>query len=341
MARIDPDELATGLVRVDDEGLIEWANRSAAALLAPVGVSLHGRNIHHLSPALGEWVRRVLDQGRSLHAPEARIDESETAVDAYLHPVEGGVLVELHAISERVRQRAMTERADRQQALGRMARQLAHELRNPLAGVRGAAQLIASRDGDETSARHAAMIQREVDRITALLERFGENGSGRRSRINLHRILSETVELIAAERHGRLRIEQDFDPSIPELIADESQLHQLFVNLLRNGVQADADSIRLSTRIERNSPLLDRPSEHAVVIDFDDNGRGVPESLREKLFLPLVSGHDQGTGFGLAVAQQIARHHGGLVEYQPLDAGSRFRVRLPLTRASSTEPAHG
>lgn len=342
MRHFDPDELATGLVRVDAQGRIEWLNRAASVLLAAPGTGLKQRSIHQLSPALGEWVRQVTLQGRSLHAPEALLEDGTTVVDAYLHPVEDSTLIELHPIAERVRQREMAERADRQQTLSLMTRRLAHELRNPLAGVRGAAQLIAARGNDETSGRHAAMIQREVDRITALIDRFAGNGERRICAINLHRVLADAAELVAAEQRGALRLERDFDPSIPELMADEGQMHQLFLNLLRNGAQAGAGMIRLTTRIEHNSPLLDRPGGHAVRVDIDDDGAGVPEPLREKLFLPLVSGRDQGSGFGLAIVQQIARSHGGLVEYRPLEPGSRFRVRLPLepSRRDSGHAAH-
>lgn len=330
MRTFDPDELATGLLRVDGKGRVEWSNRSADALLAPAGIRLPDRDLHHVSPSLADWVRQVAEQGRSLHVPEALLEEGGTTVDLYLHPVDDSVLIELHPIAERVRQREMAERADRQQALSLMTRRLAHELRNPLAGVRGAAQLIAARGSDAASGRHAGMIQREVDRITALIDRFADNGDRRTEAVNLHRILTETAELVAAEQQGGLSVDNDFDPSIPELVGDAGQLHQLFLNLMRNAAQAGATRLRLSTRIEHNAPLLNRPGGNAVRVDVDDDGGGVPAPLRERLFLPLVSGRDQGSGFGLAIVQQIARGHGGLVEYQPLEAGSRFRVRLPL-----------
>jgi len=333
MTSVDPDELATGLIRVAADGRIDWMNRAAADLLMPSGVRQERQPIDHLSPVLGGWVRQVRGDGRALHAPEAALGHDAQVVDACVQPLTDFVLIELHPVAERVRQREMAERADRQQALALMTRRLAHELRNPLAGVRGAAQLIAARGSDETSGRHAALIQREVDRITTLIERFADSERRTRRAVNLHRVLSEAGELVAAERHGALRLERDFDPSIPELTADAGQLHQLFLNLLRNAAQAGAHSVRLITRIEHDAPLLDRPGGRVVRIDIDDDGRGVPPALRDRLFLPLVSGREDGSGFGLAIAQQIARTHGGLIEYRPLESGSRFMVRLPLESA--------
>lgn len=334
MKAVDPDELATGLIRVAENGRIQWLNRAATTLLGPAGASLRNQPIDRVSPALAEWLARVLAQGRTLQAPEASLEGDDRIFDVCLQPDGDSVVIELHPVSERVRQRELAEQADRRQALSLMARQLAHELRNPLAGVRGAAQLIAARKLDETSGRHAAMIQREVDRITALIDRFAHSDRRASGPVNLHRTLTEAAELVIAEQHGRLCLEQDFDPSIPELSADGGQLHQLFLNLMRNSAQAGATTIRASTRIEHHSPLIDRPGGHAVRVDIEDDGQGVPEDLRERLFLPLATGRDQGSGFGLAIVQQIARAHGGLVEYQSLEHGSRFCLRLPLKTAA-------
>jgi two-component system, NtrC family, nitrogen regulation sensor histidine kinase GlnL len=239
-------------------------------------------------------------------------------------------LIELHPVAERVRQRELAERADRAQAMTLLARHLAHELRNPLAGVRGAAQLIAATHSNDRSAEHARMIQREVDRMTTLLEQFAGGGAGQAGPVNLHRVLDEVADLVLAEAHDKLAIDKDFDPSIPELHAREGQLHQLFLNLARNAAQAGSTRLRLTTRIEHQSPLLDQAGCHAVRIDVDDDGQGVAPELRDRLFLPLVSGRSDGSGFGLAIVQQIVRAHGGLVEYLPRQPGSRFRVRLPL-----------
>jgi two-component system, NtrC family, nitrogen regulation sensor histidine kinase GlnL len=335
----DPDLIATGLLCVDREGRIRWSNRAAGDLLGRTPGALSGLALAELSPLLANLDRRMRERSRALQAVEICLQTEGPTIDLHLQPMDDGSLIELHPVAERIRQREMAERADRQQALALLSRHLAHELRNPLAGVRGAAQLISAASNDPMLERHARMIQREVDRITGLIERFaGEREPGHEP-VNLHQVLDEVAELVQAEHQGALSLDRHYDPSIPELQASSGQLHQLFLNLMRNSLQAGAHRIGLTTRIEHHSPLVDEPARHAVRIDVDDDGEGVAESLRDRLFLPLVTGRDQGSGFGLAVVQQIARAHGGLVEYLPLESGSRFRVRLPLLPAGAGE--HG
>ena len=328
-----PDELATGLIRVRADGRIDWLNRSAADLLARSPTALINSPLVDHSPLLSRWMVRTRDSGRPLRAPESRLEASTQVVDAFFQVIGTDTLIELHPVAERVRQRELAERADRAQAMTLLTRRLAHELRNPLAGVRGAAQLISAAEAGTRSKEHARMIQREVDRITGLIERFAGGEDQRIGPVNLHRVLDEITELVMAEGYEGLAIVKDFDPSIPELLADEGQLHQAFLNLVRNAAQAGSTRLRMSTRIEHQCALLDLADHHAVRIDIDDDGGGVEPDMRDRLFLPLVSGRSDGSGFGLAIVQQIARTHGGLVEYLPLATGSRFCVRLPLITA--------
>ena len=328
-----PDELATALIRVDESGNIIWLNRAAADLLKRSPSALEQTSLNQHSLLLARWSTRTRESARSLSAPECELASGGPVVDAFFHPLGKDILIEFHPVAERVRQRELAERADRAQAMTLLTRRLAHELRNPLAGVRGAAQLITSTHPKDRSGEHARLIQREVDRITNLLERFAGGGDRQISPVNLHRVLDEVAELVIAESHEDLSIDKDFDPSIPKLHADEGQLHQLFLNLARNAAQAGCTRLRLATRIEHQSPLLDQAGCHAVRIDVDDDGPGVNPELRERLFLPLVSGRSDGSGFGLAIVQQIVRAHGGLVEHLPSEPGSLFRVRLPLIPA--------
>jgi len=340
----DPDLLATGLIRVDQRHRVSWINRAAADLFGRSQSALLSLPLTELSVALDDWHGRMRHLGQPLQVSEAQLDDGGPVLDVVFHRIDQSsdqyTMIELHPVAERIRQRAMAERADRQQTLVLLTRRLAHELRNPLAGVRGAAQLINAATVEPTLIRHAQMIQREVDRITGLIERFAGDGEKRLEAVNLHQVLNEVGELVLAENHGHLKMKKHYDPSIPDLHSNAGQLHQLFLNLLRNSIQAGAAEIRMTTRIEHRSPLVDEPARHAVRIDIDDDGQGVPEALRDRLFLPLVTGRDQGSGFGLAVAQQIARMHRGLIEFEPLAQGSRFRVRLPLIAAKTQSTTH-
>lgn len=330
MTGIDPDELATGLIRVDPDGTVLSINRAGRDLLGPVAARPGERCLEMLSPDLARALARATAGDGPLWLPELILEDDGETVDAVVHHGSESVLIELHPVAARVRQRRMSERADREQAVALLSRRLAHELRNPLAGVRGASQLIGVSAESDTVRRHADMIRREVDRIVRLIDEFADGGESRFASINIHRIIDEAAELAIAESGGKVALERDFDASIPKLRADGIQLHRMLLNLLRNSVQADATTIRAATRIEHDCPLLDDPGRPAVRIEIDDDGRGVPEALHDRLFLPLVSGRGDGTGFGLAIVQQIARAHGGLVEFQPLASGSRFRIHLPL-----------
>jgi len=327
------DDLETGLLLLDGHDVIHWHNRAAQRLLAHHRhrSELNGQSLASLLPGLITRLHQARRSHHRIQVAELALEDGRV-VDVSLNPIDphGQLLIELWPVAERVRQRQSTDRADRQRATALLARHLAHELRNPLAGVRAAAQLISQRGQDDTSSRHADMILRGVDRITELIGRFSGEQAPCTAMVNLHQTMGEAAELVVAEYQSSVALVPDFDPSIPEFMADGGQLHQLFLNLFRNSAQAGGTRIHVQTRIEHQSPLVEQPARSAVRIDIRDNGHGVPESLRERLFLPLVSGREQGSGFGLAIAQQIARGHGGLIEYHPCTEGSLFSVRLPL-----------
>lgn len=329
------DDLETGLLLLDGHHVIQWHNRAAERLLNRQRNDLTGQPLATMLPGLSPRLAQTHRSQHRIRLAELTLDSGQV-VDVSLNRIQtpsgedNPWLIELWPVAERVRQRQSTDRADRQRATALLARHLAHELRNPLAGVRAAAQLISQRGQDDSSRRHADMILRGVDRITDLIGRFSGEQSHAKAMVNLHQTIGEAAELVVAEYQSSVALMPDFDPSIPEFMADGGQLHQLFLNLFRNSAQAGATRIRVQTRIEHQSPLVEQPARSAVRIDIQDNGHGVPETLRERLFLPLVSGREHGTGFGLAIAQQIARSHGGLIEYQPSTGGSLFCVRLPL-----------
>jgi len=219
-----------------------------------------------------------------------------------------------------------------------LSRNLGHEVRNPLGGIRGAAQMLADELESGDQATLARLIMRESDRIDELIQRFGQPELERR-KTHVYPLLDEALDLLSAEYGEAVSVERDYDPSIPEIRADASAIRRVFLNLLRNACQAGASVIRIRTRIEHGHALLQSGPGSVIRVDISDNGIGVPEALRSLLFLPLVTGRRDGTGLGLALSQQIASAHGGLLTFEALDRGSCFTLFLPFANGAEHSAA--
>ncbi|MDX1381111.1 MAG: ATP-binding protein [Xanthomonadales bacterium] len=319
------------MLLLDRGGRILYANHAAGRALGSGAARLPGTELaahRALDSTLAGPLRQVLADRRERQVHECLLPGG--LYDVGLQPVgDNGVLVEL--LDQRwARQRQELQQSEVQTGLmALLRRNLGHEIRNPLGGIRGAAQMLAGELNGTEQGDLARLIMREVDRIDELLNRFGQPRL-ERGTVQLHQLMDEAAALLASEAGGELQIEQDYDPSIPPLDGDAGALRQVLLNVLRNAWQADAGHIRLRTRIEHGVALRGPEPRTAVRVDVDDDGSGVPEHLRALLFLPLVSGRRDGTGLGLALSQQIAAAHGGLLGYEPLETGSRFTLRLPL-----------
>jgi two-component system nitrogen regulation sensor histidine kinase GlnL len=174
----------------------------------------------------------------------------------------------------------------------------------------------------------ARLIIREADRIDELIQSFGQPELARQQ-FDLYPLLDEVLGLLQAEFGAAVKVERDFDPSIPPVSGDASAIRQVILNLLRNACQANSAHVLIRTRVEHADVLL-RTKGSVLRLDVNDDGVGVPESLQSLLFLPLVTGRRDGTGLGLALSQQIAAAHGGLLSFAPLERGSRFSLLLPF-----------
>ena len=242
---------------------------------------------------------------------------------------DGRIVVEFIDLSESALRSEPQQLAVKAGVLELLRRNLGHEIRNPLGGIRGAAQMLAAELADAEQAELARLVMREVDRIDELLARFGDEQLDRVT-TDLHRLIDEVMAVIGAETESAMTIETDFDPSIPPLYVDGGQVRRVILNLLRNAWQAGARRVRLTSRIEHGVTLTRPEPVTAVRIGVEDDGGGVPDALRPLLFLPMVTGRRDGTGLGLSLSQQAAVAHGGLLRYEPLPAGSRFDLYLPL-----------
>jgi len=321
------DQLSTGVAVLDDRDALVHAN---PALIEATGMSGWRDRplatldfVTHDLAVLPERARR---EGIriALRGIELRTAGAALRCDIAVSPLADGALLELHAL-------APHESAGLSPRISQSLRGLAHEIKNPLAGLRGAAQLLQRRIADPDLQRLAAMVIAEADRLAHLADRFlRPGGKPHLSAVNLHEVAERARALITAEADPALHLHRDYDPSLPPFRGDADRMLQLALNLLRNAAQASAHSITLRTRAEHGAILGGQPVRVALRMDIIDDGAGVPDAVRDTLFLPLVSGRDEGTGLGLAVAQEIAQEHGGQITYRSRPGHTVFSLLVPL-----------
>lgn len=327
-------ELQTAVVVLDAELRVTAINPAAEELLGGDGRDSEGRSaLLDFDPAI-ELVQQCRSESRSLSsqdlawARDGRVQRFDLAVSPL---PDGGVLLELH--DAELRRTAFDDRArSARQALSRqVVQQLAHEIRNPLAGLRGAAQLLARDEPDPARRELGEIICSEADRLADLVDRLlGPRGPEQRSRQNLHGPVDRAWALLRREASEVVKLERDYDPSLPELMLDAARLQQVVLNLGRNALQAGALHIRIATRALRYRTWHGLLHRKAVAIEVVDDGPGVPEEIRESLFFPLVTSRADGSGLGLAIAQDLVDRHGGRIEFESRPGHTVFRVLLPL-----------
>lgn len=339
--------LDTAVIRLDAGGHVLALNPAAEQCIGAgreraVGQALGA--LTSLPEALTAALSTMRDSPRARHLQELPLggglyDCSIQAVD------DGSLLLELHDLQWERHRFKLQQRELQSGLMELLSRNLGHEIRNPLGGIRGAAQMLAKELGSELylpeMATLARMIMRESDRIEELIARFGQPAL-EPAETDFYPLLADVIELLRAEFGEAVRIERDYDPSLPPLHCDAAAVRQILHNLLRNACQAGAGNLLVRTRIVHDPTVL-QTARSALRVDVEDDGSGVPERLRPLLFLPMVTGRRDGTGLGLALAQQMAAMHGGMLMYEPIDhsesrSGSRFSLLLPLRQEAATEP---
>jgi len=337
------DLLDTGVVRLSGEGRVRQMNSAAEGCLLVSRERASGQPIQSIVD-LPPTLLQIIDQNHG-HDEVRRLHELKFAggvFDCTIQPIDqDDWLLELHNLEWEQRRLRLQQREVQTGMLELLSRNLGHEVRNPLGGIRGAAQMLAEELEDGELATLARLIMRESDRIDELIQRFGHPELVRHM-IDLYPLLDEALDLLAAEFGDAVLVERDYDPSIPAFSADASAIRQVLLNLLRNAYQAQARTILIRTRIRHGGALLQSGSNSVLRIDIIDDGQGVPESLQSLLFLPLVTGRRDGTGLGLSLSQQIASAHSGLLTFEALEHGSCFSLLLPLVndRRIGVTPVH-
>lgn len=341
----DPAQLmesaATAVVWFDDRTRLAWLNPAAEDLL---GVSVLGSRppaageVFRDAPGLSEAIARAVDEQQRISLREYALrlpgGRGEQVVDAILTPMEGnGLLLELVSRDRPRRIIDETLQQGRRDAARQLVRGLAHEIRNPLGGMRGAVQLLARRLKSEELTRYTDVILAEADRIAALVDRMLGPDTLRREAVNIHEPLERVRLLMESEAPVGIRLERDYDPSLPDCPVDRDQLVQVLLNIARNAVQAMGEQgrLRFGTRAVRQVTLGGRRHRVAACIEIEDDGPGIPPHLRDTLFYPLVSGRPGGDGLGLAIANELIARHEGAIECDSRADGTRFSIYLPMT----------
>ena len=220
-----------------------------------------------------------------------------------------------------------------QQASKRLARGFAHEIKNPLGGIRGAAQLLQRELERPDWQEYTEIIISEVDRLQTLVNNMLVPESRlQRQLINIYEILEHISKIVQAAEPERIELVRDYDPSIPALLGDRDLLIQAFLNIARNAVQAieERGTITIRTRIDRHYSIGNRTWPLVLQVDIHDTGRGISRDLADTIFLPMVTDKPDGSGLGLPIAQEIVNRHGGGIQLLPSPSGTTFRITLPL-----------
>ncbi len=346
-ARIAADAILEGLttavVCLDADLRIVTCNPAAESLF---GISLRLAGKQPLTVALPQFaeheirLREAIDAGSGFIERELalrRHGDEPVIVDCTATPVQlgkkVGLLLELAAQDRHLRisrDELLSSQFDTSREL---IRGLAHEIKNPLGGIRGAAQLLEREFPDSEHREYTGVIIREADRLQNLVDRLlGPSRPVQRSPLNVHEALEHVRKLLEAEAPAGVAVERDYDPSIPDILGDREQLIQALLNITRNALQAVAGNgrIRLRTRARRQVTLNGRLHRLATVIEVEDDGPGVRPDMLDRIFYPMVTTRADGSGLGLPIAQVLVHAHEGTIECRSQPGRTVFSISLPL-----------
>ncbi len=339
------ENLSTGVLVLDGDDRILHLNPAAETLLGVSGALFAGQRAGEAferSPELSTALRTVRDTGETVIEHELDVavgGHPPIRLGCSVSPMEvppGGLVVELRAVDPHLRIARLEQARLQQEANRELLRNLAHEIKNPLGGIRGAAQLLERELPRESLREYTQVIIKEADRLQSLMERLlTPHRMPRFGAVNIHEVLERVRSLVLAETPG-VRLRRDYDVSLPEISADAEQLIQAVLNIARNAVQAITGNghgegeIVFRTRVARQITLESRRYRLGLRVEIIDNGPGIPEDIREQIFYPLVSGREGGSGLGLAMAQTLVVQNHGSLECESRPGHTVFAMFLPL-----------
>ena len=343
------DLLSSSVIFVDRDFIVRYMNPAAESLLTiskKVAGGMSLREILNCGGAFGNALDSAARHGWNYTGQGLEIERNDGAalhLNYAVNPVEGaetGLILELWPIDQQIKARREELLLEQQQASRELIRNLAHEIKNPLGGLRGAAQLLEHELNNPGLREYTQVIIKEADRLQDLMKRLlSPHRPMRPGPVNIHEILERVRSLLTAEFPKTLAIRRDYDTSLPDLIGDREQLIQAVLNIARNAAQAiiqqtetaGTGRITFRTRVARQVTLAKRRHRLALSLQVIDNGPGIPPDIRERIFFPLVSGREGGSGLGLTLAQSFIQQHQGIIECESRPGYTCFTILMPLS----------
>lgn len=336
------DNLHSAVVVINQDLGIECMNPSAEHLFQISSKRATERSITDLIPDEPEFhdrLGRSIISGHpftvydiSMKSHDGKVINADYSVSPIAYKPGGRyLLLEFTRLSSFMRISKEETLLHQHDATKSLLRGLAHEIKNPLGGIRGSAQLL-DRELDDEGKEFTRIIIREADRLQNLVDRMlGPKNLPVKEKLNIHKVLEHIRQLVQAESKS-ITFVADYDPSLPDILADESMLIQALLNIARNAVVAlnGEGQITLRTRARRNCSIRSHTYPLVAQIDIIDNGEGIPGDLAETLFFPMVTGRAEGTGLGLSIAQSLIQQHNGLIEFSSEPNETCFTILIPL-----------
>ena len=338
------DNLLTAVILMDERLCIQFVNPAAEQLLSLSERRLIGIELPHLLEHISldlQRFKQCLISGQGFTDSEVTlvVEGEPRLVEISVSPMADHeqrlMVVELRKIDQQKKISQELQQHAQQQAAKELVRGLAHEIKNPLGGLRGAAQLLQKELPDPALREYTGIIIEQADRLRVLVDRLlGPQRPGRHQMHNVHSVMEQVRRLVELEIPPGIRIERDYDPSIPDFEMEPDQLQQAFLNIVRNAVEAMGGEgvIRLKTRTVFQITIHGKRYRLAAEIKIIDNGPGIPENIRDTLFYPMVTGKEGGTGLGLSIAQNLIDQHKGRIECVSWPGHTEFSIYLPLRK---------
>ncbi len=349
------DLLATAIMLVDRALSVHYANPAAENLFELSAKALVGHTLIEIfsdDRVLGGAIEyaRANNCSYTEHDLElGAVGRSKLRLSCIVSPVEierGGeqFFLEFRHIDQQLKVSREERLLDQSQANRELIRNLAHEIKNPLGGIRGAAQLLERELERPGLHEYTQVIMKEADRLQLLMDRLlTPHRLPQNAPLNIHEVLERVRSLILAEYPQGVTVRRDYDTSLPLLEGDREQLIQVVLNIVRNAAQAMRGSgqITLKTRVVRQATLARKRYRHALELQITDTGPGIAEDIRERIFYPLVSGREGGSGLGLTLAQTFVAQHHGTITFESQPGNTTFTLLLPINYSGHARPGAG